>query len=124
MARRFVLAVLVVVASAVPVAPLVAQQAAPERQQAISISPILALFKIVQAEYERAVSDNWTLVAGLGYWSFGDETDEVSWLATDLKARFYPAGNPLEGFSIGGIVGSPPSTTPRTPRARTSPKPA
>ncbi len=81
--------------------PLAAQDAAPQRKQALSASPILALFEILNAEYERALGPEFTGVLGVGYWSI----DDVTWLSTDLKVRFYPNGKALEGFSIGGIVG-------------------
>lgn len=87
-------------------APIHAQEAA-QPKQAISGNPILAVYEVFMLEYERAVTPGWTGVGGLGYWSFGDADDggKLSVLTTDLKARFYPGGTPLEGFAIGGILG-------------------
>ena len=107
--------VVTLLAVGIAAAPLSAQarSGVPERTQTITISPILALFEIVQAEYERKLGEELTGAVGLGYWSFGntgtDEfgneiDDEVSWLAVDLKGRFYPR-HAFESFSIGGIVG-------------------
>lgn len=100
-------AVFVVLLASVMAMPASAQSsAAPERANAISFSPILALFEILQAEYERKVGAETTAGLGVGYWSFGDAdlNDEVSYLALDLKGRFYP-DRALEGFAIGGTVG-------------------
>ena len=101
--------------TALTAVPVVAQspEGVPERTQAVSISPILALFEIVQGEYERKLGEETTAALGLGYWSFGDTSDavdgsggdEVSWLSLDLKGRFYP-DEALHGFAIGGIVGA------------------
>lgn len=76
-------------------------------RQAVSFNPILALFEVYVGEYERVITPNITGVAGVGYVSLGDEDDggTLGWLSLDAKARFYPQGNPLEGFSIGAIVG-------------------
>ena len=78
-----------------------------DRSQAISFSPILALFEILQAEYEVRVGPEMTAGLGVGYWNFGDEEedDEVGYLAVDLKGRFYP-DRAFEGFSIGGSIGA------------------
>jgi len=92
-------------------APIAAQQAGPaaeiDRGHAISFSPILALFEILQAEYEVRLGKETTGALGVGWWAFGDEeqNDEVSYLALDLKGRFYP-DEALEGFAIGGTVGA------------------
>ncbi len=87
--------------------PLSAQTPAPpQRNHTISASPILALFEILQADYELRVGTETTAGLGVGYWSFGDEdeNDETSWLAVDLKGRFYP-DEAFDGFAIGGMIG-------------------
>lgn len=97
-----------VIAACVVAAPLQAQEVmSPAPKQALSGNPILAVYQVYMLEYERAVTPNWTGVGGLGYWGIGDADDggRFSILTTDLKARFYPGGSPLEGFAIGGIVG-------------------
>lgn len=71
----------------------------------ISISPILALAEVINGEAEYAFSDELSGVFGLGYFTVGEGTSEVRYLATDLKLRFYPNGIPLEGFSFSGILG-------------------
>ncbi|HUF11810.1 MAG TPA: hypothetical protein VMN78_01770 [Longimicrobiales bacterium] len=104
--RRFAFAITMLTLT---LAPLAAQspRTEVERTQAISFSPILALFEVLQAEYERKLGEETTGALGVGYFSFGDDVGggEVSWLAVDLKGRFYP-NRALEGFAIGGIIGA------------------
>lgn len=106
-ARTFViLGALVAVA-----APVRAQ----ERTDAISISPVLALFEVYQGEFEHAVSPEWTVALGGSHFStendvYVDATGEYrqedwSYNSADLKARFYPSGEPFDGFSFGASVG-------------------
>lgn len=87
--------------------PLVAQQE-PERTQTISFSPVLALFEILVADYEFAVANEATLGLGAGYWHFdsddGMDDAESSYLAFDLKGRFYP-DRAFEGFELGASLG-------------------
>ena len=99
-------AVLTVALGALLCAPatLDAQEAADSRAQ-ISISPILLLAEVINGEAEYAFSDEMAAVFGLGYFTIGEGDTEVTYLATDLKLRFYPAGEPLEGFNISGILG-------------------
>lgn len=90
--------------------PLAAQE--PERTQTLSFSPILALFEIIVADYELALGTETTLGAGVGYWNFEgeDESDlpeddsDASYLALDLKGRFYP-DRAFEGFELGASLG-------------------
>lgn len=73
----------------------------------VSISPILALAEIINGEFEYAFSPEVSGVFGLGRFTIsgiGDSND-ITYLATDAKLRFYPSGTPLEGFNITGILG-------------------
>ena len=85
-------------------ATLQAQEMEVQPRAQISISPILALFEIINGEAEYAFSDELSGVFGFGYVNLGSDTT-LTYLATDLKLRFYPSGTPLEGFEISGIVG-------------------
>lgn len=87
-----------------PVA-LQAQERAEGPRAQISVSPILLLAEIINGEAEYAFSDEMSAVFGLGYFTIGEGDSDVTYLATDLKLRFYPAGDPLEGFSLTGILG-------------------
>jgi hypothetical protein len=90
--------------------PLAAQ--APERTQTLSFSPVLALFEIIVADYEFALGTETTLGAGVGYWHFEEDSNsefpeddaEASYLAFDLKGRFYP-DRVFEGFELGASLG-------------------
>ena len=84
--------------------PLAAQEQ--QRTHTLSFSPILALFEILVADYEYRIGTETTLGAGLGYWNFeeADEVTEASYLAFDLKGRFYP-DRAFEGFELGASLG-------------------
>ena len=85
-------------------AVLAAQETEGPRAQ-ISFSPILALAEVISGEAEYAFSDQLSAVFGLGYFTIGDDPDQVTYLATDAKLRFYPGAVPLEGFAFSGILG-------------------
>ena len=103
--RMVATAALLVLTRAVPAA---AQDSdgGPDRSQTISFSPILALFEILQADYELRVHPEATAGLGVGYWNFGDAeaNEDVGFLALDLKGRFYP-DRAFEGFAFGGSIG-------------------
>jgi hypothetical protein len=69
----------------------------------ISFQPLIAVFEVYSAEYERKVASATTLGIGGTYWNFGD--DELTYTSGDLKLRYYPQGTALMGFSFGGSVG-------------------
>lgn len=104
-------AVLALAAVLATAAPLRAQQA--DWQNSVSFSPILALFEIIVADYERAVGDEATLGLGLGYWNYnpgdndgmeGAQDGDASYLALDLKGRFYP-DRAFKGIEFGVSLG-------------------
>jgi hypothetical protein len=104
MLRNAVWTVVIATLLCTPVA-LQAQESADAPRAQISISPILLLAEIVNGEAEYAFSDEMAAVFGLGYFKIGEGDSKVTYLATDLKLRFYPAGNPLEGFALTAILG-------------------
>lgn len=104
MLRKAVWTVVLGALLAAPVA-LRAQEADIAPRAQISISPILALAEVINGEAEYVFSNELSGVFGLGYFTLGDGADEVRYLATDLKLRFYPNATPLEGFSFSGILG-------------------
>lgn len=90
--------------------PLSAQERDGRWDNTISFSPILALFEVVVADYERRVSEEATIGIGLGYIPFdepsedGVDDEEGSYTALDLKARFYP-DRAFKGWEFGASLG-------------------
>jgi hypothetical protein len=96
------LTVLAVVA-AVATTPLSAWQAAEDPPvQVISANPFGLLLGLFNSEYERVVSESATV--GVGGSTFSSE-GEVEYVNADLFWRFYPTGNPLNGWAFGAKVG-------------------
>lgn len=78
----------------------------PRYQQVISANPFGLLLEFFNAEYERVVTESSTAGLGGSYFSTSDE----NYLNADLFWRFYPQGNPLEGWAFGikgGITNVP-----------------
>ena len=86
-----------------------AQNAAvPVPKNVISIQPLSAIFSVLSAEYERKGGGAWTW--GLGITSFSPDDDDAAtvdaeYSSGDVKFRYYPQGNALQGFSFGGSLG-------------------
>jgi hypothetical protein len=79
-----------------------AQETIPPRyQQVISANPFGLLLEVFNAEYERVVSESSTAGIGGSYFS----RDDNNYLNADLFWRFYPQGNPLDGWAFGAKVG-------------------
>ncbi|HSJ23887.1 MAG TPA: hypothetical protein VK929_04320 [Longimicrobiales bacterium] len=77
-------------------------QVAPQHQQVISANPFGLLLEWFNAEYERIVSESST--AGVGGSTF--KTDEDGrFVNADVFWRFYPSGEPLDGWAFGAKVG-------------------
>lgn len=72
--------------------------------QTLTFNPIGLAAGFYSAEYERRVGTNVTLSLGGSYFDLGSDADKVSYLAGDLRARFYPR-RALEGFAVGASVG-------------------
>jgi|SRR5687767_8428373 len=71
----------------------------------LSIQPINAvLLTAWSAEYERKVGGAVTVGVGGTHWDVGEE-DDLTYASADLKLRYYPQGNALQGFAFGGTVG-------------------
>jgi hypothetical protein len=81
--------------------PIEAQQSVAVPQQVISANPFGLLLNLFNAEYERKVSESAT--AGVGGSFFENSGDD--YLNADLFYRYYPAGNPLEGWAFGVKAG-------------------
>ena len=71
----------------------------------ISIQPISAMLTIYAGEAELAMSRSATIGVGATYWSPSVIDGDFNYLSGDLKFRYYPEGNPFQGFSFGGSVG-------------------
>lgn len=76
-------------------------QAAQGHQQVISANPFGLLLELFNAEYERVVTPSST--AGVGG-SFVSSQGE-DYLNADVFWRFYPGGEPLDGWAFGAKVG-------------------
>lgn len=83
-------------------ATALAQDAAPAPySQVVSANPFGLLLDLFNAEYERVLTESSTAgVGGSAY--FGEEDDYVN---ADLFWRFYPGGNPLNGWAFGVKAG-------------------
>lgn len=79
------------------------QEAAPHN--VISLQPLNAVLTVYSAEYERQTGSAVSVGVGGTYWSFGDDSDDLTYKSADLKLRYYPNGTALRGFSFGGTVG-------------------
>ena len=89
--------------------PLNAQQSTESgKQQVFSANPFGLLMEFFNAEYERVISESST--AGLGGSTcFGDSCPWTSgdnqYVNADVFWRFYPSGDPLNGWAFGVKVG-------------------
>lgn len=90
--------VLVLLGSALP---LHAQSFEVPRKNVISANPFGLLLEFFNGEYERVVSESST--AGVGGSYFTDE--DVEYVNADAFFRFYPQGDPLNGWAFGGKAG-------------------
>ena len=90
-------------------APLAAQE--PQLpKNVISANPFGLLLEFFNAEYERAISESSTI--GIGGSTFETEVDELlaeprdeRYLNADVFYRFYPSGQPLNGWAFGVKAG-------------------
>jgi hypothetical protein len=75
----------------------------------ISIQPLNAMFTVLSAEYERKGGAAWTWGVGATNFSPDDDdagtTVDAEYNSGDVKFRYYPQGNALQGFSFGGSLG-------------------
>jgi Protein of unknown function (DUF3575) len=71
------------------------------RNQVISASPFLLMFKWFNVDYERRVSPSVTLGASGSYLP----VDGFDYGRATLHARYYPQGAALTGFYMGGQTG-------------------
>lgn len=71
--------------------------------QVISIQPLSAMLTVYAGEFERRLTPTVTVGVGGTYWSAGE--DEFTYTSGDIKLRYYPSGQALEGFAFGGSVG-------------------
>lgn len=78
-----------------------AQSNPPTYEQVISVNPFGILLEFFNAEYERVATESSTL--GIGG-SFISQKDD-DYLNADLFWRFYPSGNPFEGWAFGAKAG-------------------
>jgi hypothetical protein len=93
-----ILALAVSLGSAAPAA-LHGQDAG--HQQVISANPFGLLLEFFNAEYERIVSESAT--AGVGGSTFSADDDR--YVNADVFWRFYPGGEPLDGWAFGAKAG-------------------
>ena len=82
-------------------APVHAQSLLPERRNVISANPFGLLLEFFNGEYERVVSEASTVGAGGSFIT----QDDIEYLNADAFFRFYPQGDPLDGWAFGAKVG-------------------
>lgn len=71
--------------------------------QVISIQPLSAMLTVYAGEFERRLTPSVTIGIGGTYWNAGD--DEFTYTSGDVKLRYYPSAQALQGFAFGGSVG-------------------
>ncbi len=99
---RGLTAAVTVLAVAVLPSSLVGQGTEPlPVQQVISANPFGLLLEFFNAEYERVVSESST--AGVGGSAFSESDDR--YINADAFLRFYPSGDPLNGWAFGAKAG-------------------
>ena len=93
-------------------APLAAQEVEVEapHKNVISANPFGLLIEFFNMEYERVVGESSTIgIGGSTYTddleNFEDVEDEETYVNADVFYRFYPSGNPLNGWMFGAKVG-------------------
>lgn len=90
-----------------PIAAMLAGAAAPAHAQealpknVVSANPFGLLLEFFNAEYERAITSSST--AGVGGSYISSEGEDYS--NADVFWRFYPGGEPLDGWAFGAKVG-------------------
>lgn len=88
--------------------PVQAQTSAPHKN-VISANPFGLLLEFFNAEYERVVGESSTV--GIGGSTFSPDNDdefgaeEERYVNADVFYRFYPSGNPLNGWAFGVKAG-------------------
>src|SRR5688572_32604676 len=110
MTKSLVRRVVTTLALSLIAAPLAAQ--APDApKNVVSLNPFGIVFTIINAEYERALTQNVSLGVSTTWWDFDEDvdgsedlTDELTYTSADAKLRYYP-GDVLRGFSVGVLAG-------------------
>lgn len=88
--------------AAVPAAAQTADSAAaPVRRSVVSILPIHSSIGFYAGDFEHALSPTLTLGVGSGHFTLGD----FSYTSLELKGRFYPTEDALNGVSVGLTLG-------------------
>ena len=94
-----------VVMSVLPFAAAAAQDAGGP-SNVLSFQPLNAVvLTAYSAEYERKIGDEISFGIGGTHWNVGNDANDLTYQSGDVKLRFYPQGNALQGFSLGGSVG-------------------
>ena len=76
----------------------------PPYQQVVSANPFGLLLDLFNAEYERIVTESSTAgIGGSAYFGDGDDLD--TYVNADVFWRFYPGGEPLNGWAFGVKAG-------------------
>ena len=75
------------------------------KKNVITVQPLNAIFEVYSAEYERAIGEATTLGVGANFWNNGNQSDQVQYLSSEVKLRYYPAGKALHDFSVGATLG-------------------
>lgn len=81
--------------------PVQAQSDLPARRNVISANPFGLLLELFNGEYERVVSESSTAGVGGSYFS----ADDIDYANADAFFRFYPQGDPLDGWAFGAKAG-------------------
>jgi hypothetical protein len=75
------------------------------RTRVVSVHPVHAALGYYAAEYERVAGESATLGVGAAYFAIGRTDDVIRYAAVDVKARYYPSGEPLRGLSLALTAG-------------------
>lgn len=78
-----------------------AQSVLPERRNVISANPFGLLLELFNGEYERVVSESSTAGVGGSYFT----AEDIDYVNADAFFRFYPQGDPLDGWAFGAKAG-------------------
>ena len=78
-----------------------AQSVEPARMNVISANPFGLLLELFNGEYERVVSESATAGVGGSYFT----AEDIDYLNADAFFRFYPQGDPLDGWAFGAKAG-------------------
>jgi hypothetical protein len=82
-----------------------AQDEGPAHQNVLSANPFLAAFGWYTAEYERVLTNKYSLGISGSFVELGDDEDGATYSGGDLTLRLFPQENAPGGLFFGGRLG-------------------